>query len=489
MNKRKLEIFVFLLGVLSCLILLQTEVEASKSDEGIVIALRAPTSKVPGLVKCPGTKDEKSLKKGILSLSLPENTPISFCVDQVNTALYTVEIKVTEEKPKASTLLESPDISKLITGIIEAMGSFSPEVKSKLLMERYQAAKVEKQVISSLNGNNATGENVEVSDLEADVESLLEADIEGLKGALEDLKKKVKAVGELNGELDKLLYASEHSEFYNRHPVNVNASFANIQTEAENLTRTHLGLESGTSQAVYNAAVTSIGNVHAKYKALGIAIPICLPKDLSDTSNEITAAFRYIVEKLRRIETATWTKVDTETRFLKKQIKYTCVFTPKEKNANLQQLTRVVVVTGCPNGWIIKTTQGPLISGLTVKSCLISSTSGEESGEDEVFKEKFRFSAGPLMHVYHSKFKYLGPTVGLGLDGDKNPQVALGLSGFWHINQESLFALTVGGILGKVDGRDAQGGETPTTEMVNDISWFGAITFNFDSFFDIDGTN
>ena len=67
-------------------------------------------------------------------------------------------------------------------------------------------------------------------------------------------------------------------------------------------------------------------------------------------------------------------------------------------------------------------------------------------------------------------------------------QVALGFSFFFNTQDEQSFALTFGGIAGKVkdldgykDGDFFKGTGPLPTKLVTKVNWFGAITFNFTS--------
>ena len=475
-----LKIGILLLGVLFCLVLLQTEAitEASESGEGLVIALRAPTSERPQLVKCPGSENEKSLKEGVLSLSLPEDTPISFRVDQVNTVLYTVEIKVTEDKPKAETA-KSPDFPKALDWIEKIIGLFSSgsvKVKSDQTLMK-----------------DKTG---------ADVSAALTDLEKSAKTALEDLERKIKAIGELNRKLDKLLYKSETPQFYNGGTKEVNGHFAEIQEEAEQLTQDSPEISAGTPQAICDAAAEAIESVHNAFKQAGLeSLLFCLPKDLSETSNEIVIAVLATAGKLRSIQTAKWTHTDTETRFLKDQIKYTCVFTPKEEKGDLKQLTRVVTVKRSPDGLIIRATQGAFISKVG-ETYFLSPPSMDGAKPREIMAEppKWHFarSGGVLGHVFYSEFDVFGIapalTVGLGVDREADFQAALGGSILFNADGNRTLALTAGGIVrnGEAlrDGysvEDKFTGDAPPTKKVPQVGWFAAITFNFDSLFSIKG--
>ena len=104
-------------------------------------------------------------------------------------------------------------------------------------------------------------------------------------------------------------------------------------------------------------------------------------------------------------------------------------------------------------------------------------------------KDDFTVSSGALLHVFlpKSKINFLALTAGFGLNGpdlSKNLQMALGGSFLFHTTQEEMFALTFGGILGKVRRLDGYSvgdkftaeGEPPT-KLVYKHGWFGGLTY------------
>jgi len=443
MSRFGLKNVIVLLGIVVCVGLLQR----GASAEGIAIALRAPTSKYHRLVKFPHTGVEELIGKG-LELSLPKNTSISFSVDQVNTVLYEVEVRVTEEKPKQGNSLKSFDFSK----IIDQIGGAKAFIEMVLSLTDVSA-------LRDAGEHSSTSETPSIAD------------------ALVELEQKIQKVSDLNKELDALLYRTEDPEFYACGVTKVNDKFNEIRTDAK--TATEKNFPPGTSQAIYESAKAAIQKVRDAAKDPKIEAALGLPKDLSDTSNDIATAFRTVAGKLRAIETATWSKFNTETQILKNQIKFTCVFTPKEGNPKLQPITRVVTITRVPTGWILMGTQGAFMSGLVDETPGSSSGSNTSETDESGKEDTVRLSTGGLIHAFHSKFKYGGLTVGLGVDGAKNLQVALGLSFLIHADEEKLFALTFGGIAGAVKTYNGSAEE----DQSNRISWFGAITLNFNSLF------
>ena len=436
MDKSKVKVIIFLLGSFFWLALFQ--MEAIPVNEVVTVVLRAPTSKAPQLVVKPSKTEVDQSIRG-LTVSLPKNTPVFFYIDQVNTALYTLEIKVTEEE---SEVAQSPEFKS--TSIV----SFLPRIE-KILKNLVN--------VQALNG-----------------ESQKALEDNGTREVLENLRDTVGAVNELNKELDVLLYKPEDPEFYATSAEEIHNSFDQIQIDAAELTKNSLNLEHGTSQDIYNAAKAVFEKFHQTYQNLQVQSSASLPqnladrfnelanivpRDLSDTSNEVVVAFRTAAQKLRAIETATWTEYDTETRLLKNKIKYTCVFTPKMENAQVKSLVREVTVQGVTTGWIIKTTQGTFISNFR-----------DDEGDNS---QNLTFSLGTLVHLSHSNLKRLsvnwGVSGGFGLDRDKNTQVALGVSCLVKTDEEKVFVLTGGVILGERKPTDSQWGG------------FGAITFNFNS--------
>ena len=504
MNKRRLKVFILLLGVFAYLMLLQTEaITDVKPPEGLVIALRAPTSGASRLVKCPGSENEKVIEKGF-SLSLPEDTPIFFRVDQVNTVLYTIEIKVTEDRPKAVTS-KSPDFSNVLGEIKKIIGLFSPMVSAaeataddsrKMADDSRKMADDSKATADAFKAEVDTLKAKEDA-FKAEVDANTSSTLKNAFSALTALEEKIKAIRELNRKLDKLLHQSESPQFYGG---DIEKAFAGIQEQAERLTRKSLKLPEGTPgtpQAICDAAAEAIERVHSAFKKTDAEyLLFCLPKDLSETSNELVAAVLATAGKLQRIEMAKWTQTDTETRFLKDEIKYTCIFTPREENPNIEQITRVVTVKGYPTGWIIKFTEGAFLTKAD-KPYFLSppSMNGTKSREIMAEDDKLRVtpSAGALVHVLHSNLCFVGIapalTTGLAVDGAKDFQVVLGGSILFNAFGDRTVALTGGGIVRKATvlraGYSEESefkGETPPTEKVPRVGWFAAITLNFDSF-------
>lgn len=480
---------IMLLGAIFCLSLFYggAAAEIPMPDKGVTLVLRAPTSGRPRLVKISRIDGER--KEEVLSgftISLPKRTPVFFKVDQVNTVLYALEISVEEEKSTEQTV---------------------PEFLLKFLGEGDAVAWI-KEAKASLKApfrETAAGK------------------------ALTDLESKAQAAGKLNKELENILYRSEKSRFYDNDAA---AGFERIKTDAETAAKAMPRISTGTSQSIHQNAAVALAAVHTAYDEIGEKPPVYVPKDLSDASNKIAALFLNATENLRAIERATWDKEDTQNRILATKVTYTCAITPKVEGTKQLPASKLkMTVEGVADGWIIKFTQGPFLSRLRDKpyrlediamNCATSSEANsgmsapafmDMTAETDAnasvdanatmvnanteMKRKIvaggvgdhvTTSLGALVHVSHSKCKWLGLSGGLGTDVANNMQVALGFSFFFNTQDEQSFALTLGGIAGKVkdlDGYEEGGffkgaGPLPT-KLVTRVNWFGAITFNFTS--------
>ena len=482
-----------LLGAIFCLTLFYggAAAEIPMPDEGFTLVLRAPTSGRPRLVKISRIDGER--KEEVLSgftISLPKRTPVFFKIDQVNTVLYGLDISVEEEKSTEQTV---PEI--ILKFLSELSLKFSEESDAVALIEEARSS------LAALAPEQA----------------------------LADLESKAQAAGKLNKELENILYRSETSRFYDNDAA---AGFERIKTDAETAAKAMFGISTGTAQSICQDAAMALAAVHTAYDRIGAKPPVYVPKDLSDASNKIAALFLNAAENLRAIERATWDKEDTQNRILATKVTYTCAITPKvEGPKQLPASELKVTVKGVADGWIIKFTQGPFLSGLRDKPyrledvAMNGATSSEANSgmsapafmamtaetdanapvdanatmvnanteitrkivaggvEDDVTT-----SLGALVHVSHSKCKWLGLSGGLGTDGANNMQVALGFSFFFNTQDEQAFALTFGGIAGQVkdlDGYEEGGffkgaGPLPT-KLVTKVNVFGAITFNFTS--------
>ena len=479
-----------LLVAIFCLSLLYggAAAEIPMPDKGVTLVLRAPTSGRTRLVKISRIDGER--KEEVLSgfmISLPKSTPVFFKVDQVNTVLYALEISVEEEKSTEQTvpefLLKFLEANDAVAWIKEAKASL------KATLRRTDAEKT-----------------------------------------LADLESKAQAAGKLNKELENILYRSEKSRFYDNDAA---AGFERIKTDAETAAKAMPGISTGTSQSIHQNAAVALAAVHTAYDEIGEKPPVYVPKDLSDASNKIAALFLNATENLRAIERATWDKEDTQNRILATKVTYTCAITPKVEGTKQLPASKLkVTVEGVADGWIIKFTQGPFLSRLRDKpyrlediamNCATSSEANSgmsapafmdmtaETDANAVpvdanatmvnanteIKRKIvasdvgdvvTTSLGALVHVSHSKCKWFGLSGGLGTDGANNMQVALGFSFFFDTQDEQSFALTFGGIAGKVkdldgykDGDFFKGAGPLPTKLVTRVNGFGAITFNFTS--------
>ena len=479
-----------LFGVILCLGLFHdgAAAEIPVPDKGFTLVLRAPTSERPRLVKISHVDGER--KEEVITgfeVELPKNTPVFFRVDQVNTVLYSVEISAEEEKSMERTVPES------LRKFLEGDNAFAWIEVAKTALE-----------------GKRSKSNLTETETKA-------------KETLEDLESKVQEVEKFNKELKEILSQSEEPQFYSHGA----AGFERIKTDAETAAKAMPGMSKGTSQEIREDAEAAIAAVHTAYDEIDEKPPAYVPKDLSDASNKIAALFLNAAENLRAIERATWDKEDTQDRLLKNKVTYTCAITPKVEGIKQLPASKLkVTVKGVADGWIIKFTQGPFLSRLRDKSYLLEdgAMNGATSSEansgmsapafmdmtaemdanampmgnaNTDLKRKIMAggpedfvttSLGALVHVSHSKCKWVGLSGGLGTDGANHMQVALGFSFFFNTQDEQSFALTFGGIAGKVKDLDGyaegdffKGTEPLPTKLVTRVNWFGAITFNFTS--------
>ena len=460
-----------LFGVILCLSLFHdgAAAEIPVPDKGFTLVLRAPTSERPRLVKISHVDGER--KEEVLpgfKVSLPKDTPIFFKVDQVNTVLYTVKISAEEEKSMTQTVpgllrklsveYEGPD------WVRELKADFLEQINKKAFLSPEEKAAKQKA-----------------------------------EQAFEDLVSKAEAVVKLNQELENFLYRSETSQFY---ADGAAAGFKQIKTSAIAAAKAKLQLPQGTPQEIRHTAAEALAAVHNAYKEFGEKPPAHLPKDLSESSNKIVEPFLKAAKTLGEIESATWDKEDTQERLLKNKVTYTCAIAPKaEGTKQLTSFKREVTVESIVSGWTIKFTEGAFVSGLRDKSYLLKSDAMVNANAEMKRKivpggieDKVTTSPGVLVHLSHTRLKWLGISPGLsggvGIDGAKNLQVSLGLSVLFNTHDEQAFALTFGWLTGRVKDLDGyvggnffKGAGPLPTKLVTKISWFGAITFNFDSLF------
>ena len=466
MSKYGLKIVILLLGILFCISLLQTVVLAEAKDDkkaettskilvpdgGFTIVLRAPMSQNRHIVKISKNDKDESIPGFKVSdnipefkVSLPKNKPIFFRVDHVNTALYSVEITV-EEKSDSGKGFNPFDEFPILKEILEKI-----DIKVNLINTDPDSA------------NLGSGLN---------------------------------AVALLNTDLNRLLQLPEMQQFYG---PNTMKKFQQIQEDAAESAKEKLNLSYGTSKEIRKKSkevIDILNTIMEKDNSLK-------QKERDEFSKQILAAFETTANKLEAIENAVWYKNDIQTRILKDEIRYTCTLKSKDSTAKVKSSTYKVIVEGYQTGWMIKGTQGPFINGLLNKSYRLVECMPDDikTMQDDIktkrkveeldmsYGDTVAFSTGALAHLFHSDFKCIGITGGLGLDGNKNTQIALGISFLCHIDEQRLLAFTFGGISGKVkildgykDG-DMFSGDTLPTKMVNKVGWFGTITYNFNSLF------
>ena len=419
--------------------------------DGVTIVLRAPTSGNPQLVKFfKGLSGEtqSEILKG-LRVSLPKDTSVRFIVDQVNTVLYDVKITVDEGGQQAEVSPKKSDTFPI------------GEARKAL---------------------NTARENCR-SDTE--------------KKAVNDLADSVEKIGELHKVLNTLLHRSEEASFYND-PVN---EFAKIKVDAKTRVETLLKLKIGSSEAIKRYANDVISKTLTAY-ANQQRVLEHLPKNASDTSNAIAAVFTQTAAKLEAIEKAEWLQKDTQDRLLTEQIKYTCVFIPKESDAKLKATPSLIVtVIRTPSLQGLQVTVGPLISELRDENYMIHNGKIVPENMDRWSKE-----LGVLVHLplygrdsrrYRWAFALTGgvPAQIDIADSSVNLKGGPATVGFSLLfagdESNSLISLT-GGIMVKSVKRfktysfndmplpsqaDSSDG---LTKQVNRFGLFAAITFSFD---------
>lgn len=454
MEKKDIRAIICMLGILLSVTLIQTEAIGKKPmyqpewkhpDPTVTIVLRAPMSESPHLIISSEAEDEKHIKG--LAVSLPKYTPVFFKVDQVNTVLYTITIK----KEKSEAVAKAKPAK-----------TFSVDAAYKLIEQARRCCRKK-----------------------------------SAKAAFNALAGKVKAVNGLNKELDKLLKETESPQFYTAGAAKVAAAFVKIATDAKKLTKNNLKLLNGTAQEICDDAEAALQKVHRVCKGKKKEILPHIPEDLSDPSNAIVAVFTTTAEKLRAIETSTWSKTDTETRILKDEMKYICVFTPKEKNTKLKSITHEVRVTPTTGLSGIRFTAGPFMTDLRDDHYISIKDKIALGGQD-----RFAMPLGGLAHaiIFGQDFSRLswafalstGFALGTGAaDGTflVNGQAALGGSLLFSEpgGEGNTFAVTVGGIAKPVKrlngywvGDPFPKGPDQPTRSVYRGGWFIALTANFD---------
>lgn len=463
MSKIGLEI-VILCGIIFCIGLFQTAKAAEVKppdidvpDEGFTIVLSAPTSENYQLVKFSNGRKGNRHKEVLqgLTVSLPKNTKVDFRVDQVNTVLYDVKITIEGVSPQAES-----------------------ESKEPIKLERGAAVGLIQEAKTIIESRSQPGET-------------------GAENALDYLKSKVEAVEKLQVELKELLYETEKPLFYNNPADN----FARIITEAKKYAKKIPDMQSGTSQEIRNDALEAIQKAYEACAKVDKTSLVHLPKDLSKTSNAIAAVFVKTADKLGEIETADWVKEDTQNRLLTNQIKYTCVFTPKEEYPNLKSTPpRVVTVVPTTDLSGIKATVGTFISDLSDDNYVnINGKIGR--GRQDQFSTSF----GLLIHVPFWSHNFRNFRGALALSGGGalgnistiDGNLALGpvpvtLGGSLLLagpTSDSLLSITGGAILKPVSrlndycvGDPYPPAPQTLTTRVNKFSWFCAVTFSYSLF-------
>lgn len=429
-------------------------------DNGITIVLRAPASPSYQLVKISKGilgKTEPEIVKG-LKVSLPKNTSVRFIVDQVNTLLYDVRIIVDEDAQQSeATSKESAKfpIDEALESIKKAQGV----VQCSCVQDKDKVGKV-----------------------------------------LDTLKVHVENIKELHIALSTLLYETEVPSFYNE-PVN---NFDQIKVKAKKKTRELLKLEVGTSQEIKAHASNVIRITRETCVNKVPEVLEHLPENLSDSSNPIAAVFVQVATKLEAIEKAKWLQREAQDRLLTDQIKYTCIFIPKEANAQLKAVPpRVVTVIRAVGLRGLKTTTGLFISELRDENYVMR---GDKIAQGSI--DRWSKALGFLVHLpFYTRdlrqFRYalalsgglptqvsvtdnsvsLGPgpaTVGVSLlfAGPESDSLISLTGGFMVKSVKRLKGYSVGDTypLDQVKSPD------DLTEKVNRFGVFAAVTFSYDIF-------
>ena len=324
-----------LLGAIFCLSLSPGGVSAEirMPDEGVTIILRAPMHHLQVVKQVKGKPDE--IIPG-LEVSLPENTPIRFKVDQVNTVLYKVQITATEEIPQHETGMEvwQQVFQMLFAGLSEKYQDLS-----------FGAAKDPMQQVVAC------------------------------------LKHKTQRAEELGKELDAYLQRTEKRQFYTGTAAEVNAGFARIKMDAAEAAKKALGLSSGT----HGEILKTVQKTHQEIcDVLATSAKLSVSKDSFDaTINRFKTALTKVTAKLERIENATWQQEDTQIRILKNKMKLTCVITRIAQDSEDDSVERrEFAVTLNPEGWGILISPMPAILVSTLRDASYVVREEEDKGKE-----------------------------------------------------------------------------------------------------------
>ena len=435
-------------------------------DGGFTIVLREPMRENPRVVKV----DENAEKEPIqgFTVSLPENTPVFFRVDQVNTILYDIKITV---KGEQATDKEQAKDGNALTQLVDLSASVSTSLK------------VLKVISESLVEKSADGK------------------IERARKTLKTLQGKLQAAKALNSKLDELLYESEMPEF---------RGFEYIQTQATKDAN-------GTAEKFYNEGEAALAAVHQVYndvvkddKSSPVLKKFPVLTELSDPSKgkakDVLNVFAQTAKKLRMIETARWRKDDTQERVLKEDISYTCVISPvvklPEKYPQLRTMEFVVVVNRTPNILGRQVTFGSFLTHLH-DDTYVNVDKKIEIGVQDRFGEGFAVLTHVPLHSWDvDRFKFLkfkwAPSLsgGLGISSisdsggkfslEQLPTMLGASLLFAAPKSESLLALTIGGTLSPVKRLNGYsvGNTFPSTggvtRPVRTFGLFFAITISYD---------
>ena len=514
MSKFGSEIVIVLVGIVFCIGALQTEgiakveTEIPVPKDGFTIVLRAPTSENPRIIKV--SKDRKGVTKEEsiqgLRVYLPENTPVFFRVDQVNTILYDVNITGTSETSKVQSESLGQQPNKPAAVQKSNNKNAAPDTGTS------NTGKTQKSNNKSEASGTEAADTLEIIDILTSIvdKSILEqstaSKIQAAEKALKVLQRKLHQARALDSKLDDILYRSEMPEF---------SGFGWIKSEAVAAAKEKFKRTEGTSQELWEEAEQTLTAVYKAGNDIQKDLLVHLPKHLSvltelcDPTNEkaqqVLNVFAKTVKKLRRIETAKWYKNDKQERVLKKNIQYNCVITPAMKPPEgypeLRSMEFVVIVNN------------PKLSGRTatfgsfltrVRDDTYVNVDGKIAiGVQDRFAEGFGILTHIPLYSYNvDRLKFLkfrgaiALSGGLGLDDIFNSagkfsltQLSTLLGGsvlFAAPESESLLALTAGRSLRPVERLNGysvgnafpeQGG---VTRPVRTSDWFFALTVSYD---------
>ncbi len=461
MDKIEMKVAICVLGVLFLLGVFQLDATGkypvpSKKwkppDSTVTLVLRAPTSNHPSLVTFSEAKGTETFKG--LAVSLPRYTPVFFCVDLVNTALYTVTINV-----------DTP-------GTVSESGRYKK-------YSVYEALAVIKKAQEAHRG------------WKNPPKSLLDA-----------FACKVEAAHALNKELDALLQRTETPDFYNNpSATHIKKAFRKIGEAAKEKAKAKklLELQDGTAQELCDVIEKVLQEIYRAYQQQKKEVPKDIPQDLSAPSKKtetIANVFLAVAEKLRAIETATWAQQSYQQYLLNNQIKYVCVFTPRVGTLKLKTKRLEVTVTPTIGLSGVQFSVGSFMTTLHDDHYVSDDNKIVLGAQDRLAMPLGALAHIPICGMDFSRFNSaLALSTGFALGTASthgqlvvNGQAALGGSLLFSspTGEGDMFAVTFGGIVKPVKrlngywvGDPFPKDSTNLTRPVHRIGWFLALTANF----------